>query len=315
MFKLQIFRGFQRILLPSTPTFRQWTSISNYSTRKQSNKNALISDLLKQNGQVAEYGEIALKNTFAVLEQVGFGGSHIIEMISTYPPLLRFQPKDLANRLEMWHCYQFSRPHYYNLFIERPELLECDDEQYLKDRNCKLQSFAWTSKNIWRLLVQSPNVLFDDMKSINEKVDYIFEEMQCDMTDLVKSCALALPLEKIKSRHMLLVRLGIYKKVNKKASVLSNDKNPRLIRIMDSSDREFAKKICHVTEGELEVFYEYYQKELEAIEKEKIQYEEDTDEEYDEDSDDEYNFDPRENADEYDDRPKQNKDIPPTNFE
>lgn len=303
-FTASTFRCFHKILIPSTPAaLCQWTNIRNYAEEKTPDPAALISNLIENNPDVAEYGEDSVQHTFNILNKTGFFPSECIHMINVYPKLLRFQTKDLENRLELWRSCQFSKTQYLNLFIEQPVLLECDDEKYLLQRFCKLQTFSWTAKNIWRLLILSPNVLFDPMSTINKKVDYILDTMQADMTDLVKSGSLALPLIKIKSRHILLARLGLYKKRNFKTSEMDQNKNPRLTRIMDTSDKEFAKKVCGVTMGELEVFYELYQRELEEIEKEERDYEVDSDSELDE-SDDEYNYDPRETLDYYDDRHK-----------
>lgn len=143
----------------------------------------------------------------------------------------------------------------------------------------------------------------DDWKVIMKKIDYILDEMQADVTDLVKSGSLALPLNKIKTRHILLVRLGIYKKRNMKASELDNNKNPRLFRIMDSEDPEFALKTCGLSIKEVEAFCELYERELDEKHQEEIEYEENSDLESDDESDEnENNFDPRESEDYYDDR-------------
>lgn len=304
MIRFQAYRCLQRILLPSTLHQR----IDNprfYSEKKQPDINALVAELVGNSPAIAEYGQAYAVRTFEVLQTAGFGPDECAHIINQYPKILRFQRNDLENRLEIWKVCQMSRTQYFHLFTEQPMLLECDDEAYLVKRWCNLQKFAWTSKNIWRLLIQSPNVLFDSMSSIDEKVDYILENMEADMTDLVKSGSLALPIEKIKARHVLLQRLGIYKKRNRKASVLDANKNPRLTRIMDSSDQEFARKHCGISTGELDVFYEFYERELKELEKERHEYEENTDTESDkEDSDEEYNYDPRVSDDYYDDRQK-----------
>lgn len=339
MFKLPIsaYRCFQKVLIPSTPALHQWTTIRDYGEQKKTGsttpderdpesresnaagkKNAdpvvLINELIETNSDVAEFGERSILRTYNILSNTGFYPSECIHMINVYPKLLRFQSKDLEKRLELWRVCQFSKTQYFNLFIEQPVLLECDDEEYLSKRFCQLQQFSWTSKNIWRLFILSPNVLFDPIKSVNQKVDYILDTMQADMTDLVKSGSLAQPLNTIKSRHALLIRLGLYKKRNMKASELSQNKNPRLTRIMDTSDKEFARKVCGITIGELEVFYELHKRELKEIEKDEQDYLEDSDEEIEsEESDEEFNFDARESADYYDDRHKRSYNKRPRN--
>lgn len=182
-------------------------------------------------------------------------------------------------------------------------MLEFDDEQYIGSRFAELKKFAYTPKNIWRLFMASPNVLVDDIRSIREKVSYILNDMEADETDLVKSGVLGLPIIKIKSRHMLLVRLGLYKKRNWKASTMNMNKNPRLFRIMDSGDDEFASKTCGgLSIKELETFYDLFERELKEKKEEALEYDEFSDEETDDSESDYEEFDAREDEDFYDDR-------------
>lgn len=232
--------------------------------------------------------------------------------MTNYPELLRNSAKSLENRLEMWHFCKFSNSQLFQLFVQCPELLEFNDEDQLYNRFGELRTFARTPKNIWRLFMASPNVLVDDFKTIQAKVDYVLGPMQADHTDLVKSGVLGVPLTKIKCRHVLLVRLGIYKKKKAKASPLDPNKNPRLFRIMDVSDQEFAAKTCNISIKELQAFYDLYERELEEKEEEETEYYESletgefsSDDEDGDDSEDEH-FDARESSDFYDDRAKRN---------
>lgn len=261
-----------------------------------------ITNLVQKNERVAFFGEESVQRIQNVLIRAGFTLENSLKIIDKHPDVLRLKPKQLEERLEMWHVAQFSAPQYYELFVQCPELLDFDDESYLESRYAQLRSIVATPKNIWRLLMSSPNVLVDDMKSIQAKIDYIVEEMEADITDLVKSGSLGLNLNTIMSRHVLLMRLGIYKKRNWRASEMDPNKNLRLYRIMDVSDEEFAKKTCGISMKELEAFNELYERELEEKKREKADYEEE-DEESDDgsDSDDEH-FDPRESKDYYDDR-------------
>lgn len=238
----------------------------------------------------------------------GFTPNNSVEIISTYPSVLHISTKNLENRLEMWHYCQFSNSQLYQLFVQCPELLDFSDEQHLYGRYGDLRVIARTPKNIWRLLMASPNVLVDSMKSIREKVDYVLNVMKADDTDLLKSGTLGISLNKIKCRHMLLVRLGFYKPKKAKASPLDPNKNPRLFRIMDASDEEFAGKTAQISMKELEAFYDLYTRELLEKQKEEEEYYESIEEGFSSDDDDadgeETEFDARENADFYDDRNK-----------
>lgn len=260
-----------------------------------------IRNLVKNNERLEFYGEDRVQRTYDVLLRAGFTSENSLTIIDSHPNVLRFSPKQIEDRLEMWHMAQFSRPQFYELFVQCPELLDLDDENLLAKRYAQIRTIVHTPKNIWRLLMSSPNIIVDDFRSVQRKVDYILNEMEADVTDLVKSGSLGLSLKKIKARHMLLVRLGIFKKRNYRASELNPNKNLRLFRIMDVDDEVFATKTCGISIKELEAFYDLYERELEEKEQEKEDYEldEESDEEFD--SDDE-NFDPREKQDYYDDR-------------
>lgn len=235
----------------------------------------------------------------------GFTPENCSTIIDKYTNILRIHAEDVENRIEMWNSCQFTKTQFYDLFIQCPELIEFNDPNALSKRLGQLRSIVSTPKNIWRLLMASPNVLVDNFQSIQTKVDYVTKDMEADVTDLVKSGTLGLPLKKIKTRHMLLVRLGIYKKRNFKASELSSNKNPRLFRIMDVDDEEFASKTCKISFKELEAFSDLYERELEEIKESEIDYDDFSDIESGGESDsDDDDFDARDPKDYYDDRKK-----------
>lgn len=263
-----------------------------------------MSELLKNNEKVAYYGQNSVLKIYNSFQKSGFTHENALSIISKYPEVLALKSKDLEHRLDMWHMTKFSPTQFYELFVQCPELLDFDDEHLIAKRYMQLQEIVVTPKNIWRLLMASPNVLVDDMRVIKAKVDYILKEMEADVTDLVKSGVLGLPLEKIKTRHTLLVRLGIFKKRNWRASELDPNKNPRLFRIMDCSDEVFASRVCGISMKELEAFNELYERELYEKHEEELDYEENSDSDYDDDDDEDDDYDPRETGDYYDDRNK-----------
>lgn len=108
----------------------------------------------------------------------------------------------------------------------------------------------------------SPNILIDSQHIINAKINYFDKNMRVDVTDVTKSTAFAHDLRTIETRHVFLERLGLYKKRSLKADPLEQSKNPRMHRIMDTTDDEFAEKVCSVTIDEFEVFKVLYEKEM-----------------------------------------------------
>lgn len=264
-----------------------------------------IDKAIAENTEVAFYGDHAMQQTIQTLQRAGFTEINAKKIINGHPNILRLDPFDIAQRLEIWHFCHFTHTQLFDLFVQCPELIEFDDEPSLSKRYGQLRSIVATPKNIWRLLMSCPNVLVDDMRTIKQKVDYVLNEMEADVTDLVKSGTLGLPLKQIRTRHTLLVRLGFHKKRNWRSSELSENKNLRLFRIMDVNDAKFAIKTCGISTKELEAFTELYEREMEEDTQAAIEYAEDSDFESDGGSEsDDDNFDARENNDYYDDRKK-----------
>lgn len=189
-------------------------------------------------------------------------------MINIYPMMVRFPPQKLYQRFEMWHVCSFTPTQMFQLFSECPEFFDFDDEVALRNRLAELKTYVHTDKNVWRLFMSAPNVLTDKLEIFLKKADYLEKNMQVDFTDAVKSGVFASPLNTIKCRHMLLVRLGIYKPKNKKTSELSTTKNPRMTRIIDSTDEYFANELCGISLAELTAFNALYTRELQEKEDE-----------------------------------------------
>lgn len=262
----------------------------------------LISAAINSNEKVARYGQKAVEGVFKALLWSGFKPENCLNIIKTHPDILQYSSRQIEERLEMWHMCQFTKTQFFELFVQCPELIDFDDDRALRKRYSQLIATVSTPKNIWRLLMSSPNIIVDDIKVTQAKINYIMDSMEVDVPDLVKSGALGLSLQKIKSRHMLVVRLGLFKKRNWKAAETDPNKNTRLFRIMDSSDEEFAEKVCGISMKEFEAFIELYERELEENAQEAMEYEENSDIESDATDSDDDDFDPRENNDHYDGR-------------
>lgn len=266
----------------------------------------MIAPLLENDPKIAFYGRASVERLHNSLLRAGFTEANSIKIIKGYPDALRLPSKKVEKAFEAWHVCNFSKTQLYDLFVQNPEFLDFDDENYIARRFAQIKQFACTGKNVWRLLMSSPNILVDDINETKEKVDYILNDMEADETDMVKSGALGLPIDKIKARHILLVRMGLYKKRNWKESELSANKNPRMNRITDFDDETFARKTCErLSMKELTTFYDLYERELREAKKEEEDYysNSDDDSDYDDDSDDD-EFDARVNADYYDNRNK-----------
>lgn len=194
--------------------------------------------------------------------QAGFETPGILKIITENPLILRYHPNSITARIEIWRGFQFGELLTIALIQQCPELLDIDDEKFLRERIADLKVYAQRDKNVWRLLMASPNLLTDNVSLFQAKYNYLSGVMKVDVTDAVKSGVFAYSLRKIRTRHMMLVRLGLYKQRTKHFNELDPNKNPRMARIMDTSDDEFATKICSISLLEYETFEELYRREL-----------------------------------------------------
>jgi len=113
-----------------------------------------------------------------------------------------------------------------------------------------------------KVLLNSPAVLTQSLPSLNEKIAFLKDVMRVEEADVYNSEALSCDITMIKTRYNFLKRLGLYiVKKKKETTVIS--KNPKLSHILDTSDKRFATKVCHVTLDEYETFQALYERELE----------------------------------------------------
>lgn len=117
-------------------------------------------------------------------------------------------------------------------------------------------------KNVWKLLMNSPNLINDTDEIIEEKFNYLINVMRCDIPEICKSEVFSKSLDEIKCRHIFLERLGLFKPKSLKSESKDLTNNPKLYRIIDTSDRNFSTKLCKVTLDEYEAFKELFKREL-----------------------------------------------------
>lgn len=250
---------------------------------------------LSTNQKLSKFDKSFITAAHKTFMRAGFTSDNAFKVIKKYPQIVRHHPKKLENALECWRICQFTQSQYIQLFVQCPELLEFGNETELRSRLADIKLFAGKAKNIWRSLMASPDILTDNQKVFDAKANYLLNEMKVDVSDAIKSGVFSHSLVKLKCRHMLLVRLGIYKEKSKNATPLDANKNPRVARIVDTSDSEFARKICGISIAEFNALNALYRRELqEAREEDEENTDEQSESENDSDeSDDEFN--PNEN--------------------
>lgn len=267
---------------------------------------AVLDAEIATNKKLAIFEKSSIQQAHETFMRAGFTAENAFKIIKKHPSIVRHQSQKLENTLECWRSCQFTNSQFIQLFVQCPELLEFDNENELRSRLANIKMFAQRDKNIWRLLMASPDIFTHSPQVFQAKADYLLDEMKVDVSDAVKSGVFSHSLEKLKCRHMLMVRLGIYKEKRKNANPLDSNKNPRVFRIMDSSDSEFARKTCGISIAELNAFNALYRRELAEEREEPDEIDERSDSDDDDDEDD-GEFDPKE-KDEYDPRDRKRYD-------
>lgn len=183
-------------------------------------------------------------------------------IIASVPRIFTLPQSHLTQSLEAWRECQFGERRLQDLIIKHPNLILHGDSRKLRDRINFLQTFVSTPKNCWKLIMSNPNLVVDGVKEIEDKFNYLMKKMKIEAPEITKTEVFRYSLDHIKMRHIFLVRLGMFKVRTEKA-IENNERNTnlKLSQIVDTSDKKFATKLCHVTLEEYDVFQELLRRE------------------------------------------------------
>ncbi|XP_001356619.2 uncharacterized protein [Drosophila pseudoobscura] len=209
----------------------------------------------------------------------GLATVNFLRIVTANPAVLRRTPERIISSLEIWRACQFGETLLHLLLTKYPELLDVSDSHQLLCHVGFLKSRVSTNKNVWKLLMNSPDLLAQSEKTIEEKLDYIIDVMRIEVPELVKSAGLSMAFEELRCRHQFLVRLGLFKPRALKADPDEPTTNHRLYQITDTSEKTFTTKICHVTLPEYEAFKDLHAREIERKTRKRREEEDFSDEE------------------------------------
>ncbi|GAB0094480.1 uncharacterized protein DMENIID0001_097860 [Sergentomyia squamirostris] len=284
IFRRVIFSQFPSIFQNAT---RSWSavaapdllgSISNITGGEIDPK--IVNETLKLNPKLLEYDVQSWERVLTTLKNYGFPSYMLLPLVVNHPLVLRKPSDQIISGLSKWNSSQFGERNIMKLITKYPTLLEINkDEGHIYERIARLQEYAETRKNVWTLLMNSPNVITDRIPAIESKIKYLRDTMKVELADVLKSEVFSKDLVKIRSRHIFLERMGIYKTKGYKDDPSEINKNPKLYQIIDSSDKTFATKIAFATLEEYEVFEELYARELKEAAEESDLSDNDTDDE------------------------------------
>lgn len=223
-----------------------------------------IKNIFEANPHLSNLNANLLERSLDLFKNQGFTTESYLRIISKYPKILTTPEPLLCKNLELWRASQFGERYVQILVTEHPQLLDINvdsiyEEQKILERLMYLKDYVQTKKNVWRLLLNSPNLIGDRQVEVEEKRSFFENVMKVEHTEVVKTTAFSHTLQKIKLRHEFLVRLGMYKPRNPKSDPTLKSRNPSLYQILDTSDKRFATKIALVSMEEFEVFQELFE--------------------------------------------------------
>lgn len=222
-----------------------------------------IDEAIKIEPTLAVFSPEIWRRAHQTFQNHGLETVNFLRIVTGNPAILKRTPDKIISCLEIWRACQFGENLLHLLLTKYPELLDVSDSHQLLSHIGFLQSRVSTGKNVWKCLMNSPDLIAQSEVSIEEKLNFITDVMRIEVPELVKSAALTLSFEELRCRHQFLLRLGLFKPRPPKADPNEPTTNPKLYQITDTSEKSFATKICHVTLPEYEAFKDLYAKELE----------------------------------------------------
>ncbi|XP_058057716.1 transcription termination factor 4, mitochondrial [Anopheles bellator] len=224
----------------------------------------MVRDLLNTVPELRKYSAEQWQRMHRLLSAEGLEGEKILSIIGGYPDILVRPSERISDSLHCWRSCQFGDGNTKVLLSAHPQFLDYANHGKLSQRVAFLHSHFETRKNVFRLFLNAPNLLTDEQRAVEEKIDYLMVQMRHEVPDVVMSCSFCHDLEHIRCRHTFLERLGIFKPRSLKAEKGAPTDNPKLHQIVDTSDKRFAVKVAFVTLEEYEVFQELFKREMEG---------------------------------------------------
>lgn len=174
----------------------------------------LVNQLKLSNPLLQNHSPEVFEQSMQLFRDQGFTTDSYLRIISKLPRILTTPAAILCSNLELWRASQFGERYVQILVTEHPHLLDMrvenqHAEQKILERLMYLKDYVQTKKNVWRLLVSSPNVVVDKISDVEEKRTYFEEVMKVEHTEVVKTMAFSHPMAEIRLRHEFLVRLGM----------------------------------------------------------------------------------------------------------
>ncbi|PIC54879.1 hypothetical protein B9Z55_003950 [Caenorhabditis nigoni] len=179
-----------------------------------------------------------------------------IRLLAIFPSdLLRHGAANITSNIEALSASGISTPRSIASAIKRcPPLLFARDPQEMQRLAHEIGGF-FSRKQASHLISRCPQILLKPIEEIEEKYEYIFYQMGVESEDVAECIGWIdeLSLDDMVDRHKFLLATGKFTTPDPKRPQIRLE-NPKLQRILDSNEEDFAVNVARVTMEEWVVY-------------------------------------------------------------
>ncbi|CAI5439838.1 unnamed protein product [Caenorhabditis angaria] len=203
-----------------------------------------------------DFPEESLKICRVLVEFANFSMEDSMRILALFPDdLLKHGATNCAENIQSISACGLSAPRQIHSMIKRcPPLIFARDPQEMRKVAHELGAF-FSRKQSSQLILKCPEVLLKPIEEIEEKYEYVFYQMGAEPDELseCKSWIEELSWENLKNRHTFLQKTGKYSMPDPKRPQIRLE-NPKMFRIIDSSDEDFSQNVAKVSLEEWMVY-------------------------------------------------------------
>ncbi|XP_019618142.1 PREDICTED: transcription termination factor 4, mitochondrial-like [Branchiostoma belcheri] len=204
------------------------------------------------NSQLLNIPDEKVKEVFALFLYLDISKNKVMDLLSTYPEILREQPADLKRKVQSLQKHVASVENVAKVVLKCPQVLTLPLSKVrgvvavLKD-NCQFKS-----AQVQTILTTTPVVLLASPEHAELLFQYAFFAMGATREDMVRAFLFRHTWEHIRSRHMFLERRGMYQPPDKKGK--TKDPNPPLRDILATTTKDFLTQVAFASYEEYATF-------------------------------------------------------------
>uniref|UniRef100_A0A1I7V1F4 BACK domain-containing protein n=1 Tax=Caenorhabditis tropicalis TaxID=1561998 RepID=A0A1I7V1F4_9PELO len=179
-----------------------------------------------------------------------------IRLLALFPAdLLQHGATQIAKKIDALSACGISTPRAIASAIKRcPPLLFARDPQEMQRLAHEIGGF-FSKRQAAHLISRCPQILLKPIEEIEEKYEYIFYQMGIESEDVAECVGWIddLSLDDIVDRHKFLLATGKFATPDPKRPQIRLE-NPKLARILDSEEEDFATNVARVSMEEWVVY-------------------------------------------------------------